>query len=86
MKQYVKASKWHAKKISAFCATKKATWTKLIDVLSRRMALRTHNLSPTRLKNDFDDVDEARFQGVQRPCEPISCILCIEKIDLDKVA
>jgi hypothetical protein len=56
------------------------------DVLSRRMALRTHNLPPGRLKNDFGEVDEAMFHGVESPNELIFCILSIEKSDLDEVA
>jgi hypothetical protein len=38
------------------------------------------------LKNDFGEVDEGMFQGVERPCEIIFCILVIEKSDLDEVA
>jgi hypothetical protein len=30
------------------------------------------------LKNDFRDVNEAMFQGVERPCERILCIIDIE--------
>jgi hypothetical protein len=35
------------------------------------MALRTHNLPSGRLKYDFDEVDEAMFQGVDGPSERI---------------
>jgi hypothetical protein len=31
------------------------------------MVLRTHNLHFGRLKNDFGEVDEAIFQGFERP-------------------
>jgi hypothetical protein len=33
------------------------------------------------LRNDFAEVDEAMFQGVQRQCELIFCILGVEKSD-----
>jgi hypothetical protein len=38
------------------------------------------------LKNDFGEVDEVMFKGVERRCEIIFCILGIEKSDLDDVA
>jgi hypothetical protein len=50
------------------------------------MALRTHKLPSGRLKNDFGEIDEAMFGGVERTYEFIFCILSIEKSDLDKVA
>jgi hypothetical protein len=56
------------------------------DILSRRMALWIHNLPSVRLKNDFREVDEAMFQGVERPCKLIFCILVINKSDLDEFA
>jgi hypothetical protein len=37
--------------------------------LNRRKGLRTHNLPSGRLKKDFSEVDEAKFQGVERPIE-----------------
>jgi hypothetical protein len=49
------------------------------------MALRTHNLTSGRLRK-LGEVDEAMFQGVERPCELIFCILRIEKSYLDEVA
>jgi hypothetical protein len=49
------------------------------------MTLRTHNLPFGRLKNDFGEVDEAMFQGVERPYELIFCILSIEKSYLGEV-
>jgi hypothetical protein len=50
------------------------------------MILRTHNLPSGRLKkNYFGEFDEVFFQGVERPCELIFCILRIEKSDLDEV-
>jgi hypothetical protein len=50
------------------------------------MALRTHNLSSRLLKKDIVEVDEVMYQGIQRPCELIFCILGVEKIDLEEVA
>jgi hypothetical protein len=38
------------------------------------------------LNNDFGEVDEAIFQGVERTYELIFFILSIEKSDLDEVA
>jgi hypothetical protein len=46
----------------------------ICDFCSRRMALRTHNLAQGCLKKDFDEVVEAKFQGVERPCKIIFCI------------
>jgi hypothetical protein len=37
------------------------------------------------LKNDFGEVDEATFQGFERPSKVIFSILIIENSDLDKV-
>jgi hypothetical protein len=56
------------------------------DVLGRRMAQRTLNVSSRRLKNVFGEFAEAMFQGVERQCEPFFYILNIEISDLDKVA
>jgi hypothetical protein len=50
------------------------------------MALRTHNLPSNILKNDFVEVDETMFQGVERLCELISYILGIVKSDLHECA
>jgi hypothetical protein len=36
------------------------------------------------LKNDFSEVEEAKFQGVERPYEIIFCILWIENATLVK--
>jgi hypothetical protein len=41
------------------------------------------NLPSARLKNDYGEVDEEIFQGVERQCEVIFCIMGIEKINLD---
>jgi hypothetical protein len=41
------------------------------------MALRILNLLSGRLKKEFDEFDEALFQGVERPCELIFCFLGI---------
>jgi hypothetical protein len=38
------------------------------------------------LKNDFGEIDEATFQGFERPSKVIFCILSIENNDLDEVA
>jgi hypothetical protein len=58
----------------------------LSDVLIRRMTLRNHNLHSGRLKNDFVEVDETMFQGVERPCDIVFCILGIKNTDLDEDA
>jgi hypothetical protein len=50
------------------------------------MELANHYLLSGRLKFDFDEVDEAMFQGVERSCELIFCIVGIQKSDLDEVA
>jgi hypothetical protein len=39
------------------------------------MALKTNNLPSERLKKDFGEFDEALFQGVERSCEIIFCLL-----------
>jgi hypothetical protein len=49
------------------------------DVLSRLKALRTHNVSSGRLKNDFGEVDDSMFQSVKRQLERNFCILTTEK-------
>jgi hypothetical protein len=46
------------------------------------MALRTHNMSSGCLKNDFSDVHEAMFEGVESPPDVIYCIEGIEKSDI----
>jgi hypothetical protein len=66
--------------------SKKATWSRLSDDLSRRTVLRTDNLPSRLLKNDFFEVDEAMIQGVERPYELILRNLSIEISDLDEVA
>jgi hypothetical protein len=43
------------------------------------MALWTHNLPSGVLKNEFGEVDEAIFQGVERTCEHIFGIQGIKK-------
>jgi hypothetical protein len=50
------------------------------------MGLTTHKLPLYVLINDFAEVDEAMFQGVERPYKLTFCILSIEKSDLDKPA
>jgi hypothetical protein len=46
-------------------------------VSSRRMALINHNLLSVRIKMRFGEVDEAMFEGVKMPCEPIFFLLSI---------
>jgi hypothetical protein len=36
------------------------------------------NLRPLKILNDFGEIDEAMFQGVERPRELIFCILEIK--------
>jgi hypothetical protein len=60
--------------------------SRLNDVLSRRIDLAVHNLRSERLKNDIGEVDEAKFQGFERPCALIFFILVIERNDLDQFA
>jgi hypothetical protein len=43
-----------------------------------RKPQKTPNLTTGCPKNDFGKVDEAIFQGVERPCEPIFFILDIK--------
>jgi hypothetical protein len=50
------------------------------------MALINHNLLSVRIKIRFGEVDEAMFEGVKMPCEPIFFLLGIQKSDLDEVA
>jgi hypothetical protein len=45
-----------------------------------------NNLPSGRPKKDYDDVDEAMFQGVEGPCELILCIPRIEKSDFHEFA
>jgi hypothetical protein len=48
------------------------------------MTLWTH-LPSGRLKNNFGEVDETKFQGVETQCQIIFSILGIKKRDLDEV-
>jgi hypothetical protein len=50
------------------------------------MALTDHNLPSGRLKNYNDEVNEAMFQAVVRPCEIIFCFPVIENSDFHEVA
>jgi hypothetical protein len=50
------------------------------------MALRTHYVPSRRSKNDFGEVDEAMFEGVERRYKFIFCILNIEKSDFGEAA
>jgi hypothetical protein len=73
--------KSHEKPFSAFMALKKASLTNSLKwFLSRRMALRTHDMTTGRLKKRLWYVDEAMFQGVERPREIILCIQGFEKV------
>jgi hypothetical protein len=58
----------------------------LTEDLSSRIALELIIGLLDVLKNDFVEVDEAMFHGVERSCEIIFCILGIEESDLDQVA
>jgi hypothetical protein len=49
------------------------------------MVLRTYNMPSDVLKGDFCNVGEAIFEGVERPCELIFCILGIQKRDLEEL-
>jgi hypothetical protein len=49
------------------------------------MALRAHNLPSGRLKNDFVEVDEVMFQGVERPYELISASWALKKATWTKL-
>jgi hypothetical protein len=53
------------------------------NVLSKRMAFRTDNLPPGRLKKRLWWSRWSEFHGVARTNELIFCILSIEKSDLD---
>jgi hypothetical protein len=50
------------------------------------MALFPHNLLLDIIKIDVGEVHETKFQGVERPCQLIFCLLGIEKSDLDEFA
>jgi hypothetical protein len=79
-------SKGHANSFSASWEAKKRIGRScLSDILNRRMVFKTHNLSSGSLKNVFGDVNKPMYQGIERPCEIIFCILGIEKSDLDVV-
>jgi hypothetical protein len=54
--------------------------------LSRWKSLITHHLLLGVLKNDFGDVDEAIFHGVERPKVLTLCFLRIEKSNLYEFA
>jgi hypothetical protein len=55
-------------------------------VSSRQIALKTNNLPSRRLKSDFGEVDEEIFEGDERLCELIFCIMGIQKCEMDEVA
>jgi hypothetical protein len=59
---------------------------RLIDVWSRRMALRNHYLLLNVLKSNFGDVDEAMFHDVVKQLEPIFYILGPGKSELYEFA
>jgi hypothetical protein len=80
-------SKGHSKIFSASRASEKETLMKSPKfLLITRMAFRTQNLPSRRLKNEFGEVDEVMFLGVENPCEHILCFLGIEKSNLVEVA
>jgi hypothetical protein len=76
--------KTHAIAISVSWALKNRLSLK--NVLSRRTATRPHNLPSSHVKIEFAEIDEEMFQGVERQCENIFCILSIGKSDFDKFA
>jgi hypothetical protein len=79
MNHFLKVSKGLANSFCASWATKKRLQrSRLSADLSRRMVLWKHRLLDV-FQNDFSEVDEAIFQGVERPCELIFCILGIKK-------
>jgi hypothetical protein len=59
---------------------------RLNDVLVGEWSWEIINCLLKVLKNDFCEVDEAIYQGVERPYEHIFCILCSEKSVSDEVA
>jgi hypothetical protein len=65
---------------------KRLGWSRFRDVLccERPWELKISLLDV--LKNDFGEVVEAVFQGVERPCELIFFTVCFEKSDLDEFA
>jgi hypothetical protein len=50
------------------------------------MVLAAHDLTTEVLKNDLGEVCQTMFQGFEKPCELIFCILVIEINDMDEVA
>jgi hypothetical protein len=80
MKRYFKVSKCHANSFSIFWAFKKAV------SIVQEIIFEVGDLSSEFiiclldvLKNDFAEVDEAMFEGFEKPCEPIFGILSIQK-------
>jgi hypothetical protein len=56
-----------------------------IGVSSRRMTLGNYNLLSGRLKTRIWEVDKAMTECVQRPCEFVFCILCVQKKKLGRI-
>jgi hypothetical protein len=76
MKRYLMVSKGHTNFFSASWPSKKQLGrSREIEVIIRRLALKTHNLTTGRLKHDICEVEESIFHGVEGPCELIFCIL-----------
>jgi hypothetical protein len=72
-------SKGHSKEFSTFWALKKSDLDEVTEVMFwvRDWAWELIMFLLDNLKNDFGEFDEMMFQGVQRPCELISCMLGI---------
>jgi hypothetical protein len=85
MKRCFKVSKGHANSFLLPEHLKKRVGrSRLKGVSSGRMGLRNNNLPLNVLKNDFGEIDETIFKGVERICEIIFCILDIEQSDMDE--
>jgi hypothetical protein len=54
-------------------------WSRLSYDLNRRKGLRNHNLPYGRLKKNFNEVEEAVCQGVERHIELILFLLDMKK-------
>jgi hypothetical protein len=80
MKRCLKVSKSLANSLSAYWAFKKRLWwIRLSDVLSNGPENSCCLLDV--LKNNFIEVDESMFQGIENTCELIFCLLGIGKSD-----
>jgi hypothetical protein len=79
-------SEGHLKTFSKFWTLKKRFGrSRGSDVLDSLKAQRPIICPLAVLKNDFDELDRAMFQGVERPCELIFFIPVTEKTTLTKL-